>query len=109
VKKRLQDLFERLARELRSLLQSPDAPDYEARAFDLAIRTHATAVEIQPFIDGNKRTCRLLLNIILLKLGLPPVPMEHLPRQDYAKTLSHFLTTGDVGPMVMVMAALVPG
>ena len=34
---------------------------------------HANFVGIHPFIDGNGRTARLLLNLELMKEGFPPV------------------------------------
>ena len=37
----------------------------------LAAQMHAKLVNIHPFIDGNERTCRLVMNLILLQHGYP--------------------------------------
>ena len=37
-----------------------------------AAKVHADFVGIHPFIDGNSRTSRLLMNLELIKAGYPP-------------------------------------
>ena len=37
----------------------------------LAAQMHSKLVNIHPFIDGNGRTCRLVMNLILLQHGYP--------------------------------------
>jgi Fic family protein len=41
----------------------------------------------QPFMDGNKRTARSLLNLMFKVRGLPPVYIESRERNDYKKAL----------------------
>lgn len=48
------------------LRASPDTPD---TAFTL----HRRLVNIHPFNDGNGRTARLLMNLVLIRGGYPPV------------------------------------
>ena len=45
---------------------------------DRATRVHADFIKIHPFVDGNGRTSRLLMNLELMKSGFPPVilPIE---------------------------------
>jgi Fic family protein len=42
----------------------------------LAAQAHLKLVEIHPFIDGNGRTSRLLMNFLLLKYGYPIAIIE---------------------------------
>lgn len=37
-----------------------------------AALAHYKLVDIHPFVDGNGRTSRLIMNLILLKAGYPP-------------------------------------
>ena len=53
-----------------------------------AATAHHKFVEIHPFIDGNGRTGRLLLNLLLFKDGYPPAVIEKTNRKQYYKVLS---------------------
>lgn len=44
-----------------------------------AALAHYKLVYIHPFVDGNGRTSRLLMNLILMQAGYPPVI---IPKQD---------------------------
>jgi len=54
---------------------------------ELAAWTHYKIVHIHPFIDGNGRTARLLMNLILLQNGYPPAVILNIDRQKYYRTL----------------------
>ncbi|GAE29530.1 Fic family protein [Alkalihalobacillus hemicellulosilyticus] len=48
---------------------------------------HAIFVRIHPFIDGNGRTSRLLLNLELMKEGFPPIVIKVENRLAYYEAL----------------------
>lgn len=54
---------------------------------------HAIFVGIHPFIDGNGRTSRLLLNLELMKDGFPPVIIKVENRLAYYEALDKAHTT----------------
>lgn len=56
---------------------------------------HAIFVGIHPFIDGNGRTSRLLLNLELMKDGFPPVIIKVENRLVYYEALDKAHTTED--------------
>lgn len=56
---------------------------------------HAIFVGIHPFIDGNGRTSRLLLNLELMKDGFPPVIIKVENRLTYYEALDKAHTTED--------------
>lgn len=56
---------------------------------------HAIFVGIHPFIDGNGRTSRLLLNLELMKDGYPPVIIKVENRLAYYEALDKAHTTQD--------------
>ncbi len=59
------------------------APDSPETAFD----AHRRLVEIHPFNDGNGRTARLLMNLVLLRGGYPPVAVRPEDRLGYIQAL----------------------
>lgn len=44
-------------------------------------------IKAQPFSDGNKRTFRSLLNLLLKKVTLPPIYIDNLVRKEYKQYL----------------------
>jgi Fic family protein len=59
------------------------ASDTPATAFT----AHRRLVDIHPFNDGNGRTARLLMNLVLLRGGYPPVAVRPEDRPDYIRAL----------------------
>jgi Fic family protein len=53
----------------------------------LAAEAHYRLVTIHPFVDGNGRTARLLMNMILLMCGYPPAIIRKSDRLSYIKSL----------------------
>ena len=53
----------------------------------LASIFHHKLEKIHPFMDGNGRTGRMLLNYILLKNNYPPIVIRTSARQDYLRAL----------------------
>lgn len=56
---------------------------------------HIIFVGIHPFIDGNGRTSRLLLNLELMKNGYPPIVIRNENRINYYSALDKAHTTKD--------------
>ncbi|OGC25218.1 cell filamentation protein Fic [candidate division WOR-1 bacterium RIFOXYB2_FULL_42_35] len=54
---------------------------------ELAALAHFKLVHIHPFIDGNGRTARLLMNLILMRAGYPPAVILKVDRNKYFRTL----------------------
>jgi Fic family protein len=52
-----------------------------------AFAAHRRLLEIHPFNDGNGRTARLLMNLILLRGGYPPVAVRPQDRPAYIAAL----------------------
>ena len=67
---------------------------------------HADFVKIHPFIDGDGRTARLLLNFELMKNGYPPIVIEKEGRADYYSALDEAHTTGNNEPFVQLVSMI---
>jgi fido (protein-threonine AMPylation protein) len=50
-------------------------------------RIHARFEQIHPFLDGNGRTGRLILNLLLIRLGYPPAIIYKRERSQYLQAL----------------------
>lgn len=72
-----------------------------------AVLLHGEFVKIHPFIDGNGRTSRLLLNFELMKNGYPPIIIKKENRAEYYNVLDHAHTTMDYHPFLKFVAKLV--
>ena len=60
-----------------------------------AIETHYRLVTIHPFVDGNGRTARLLLNSMLLENGCVPIIIRTIDRRRYLSALETYQTKGN--------------
>lgn len=70
------------------LAVAPAAPE---TAFD----AHERLVSIHPFSDGNGRTARLLMNLLLLRQGYPPLVILPEQRSEYHDRLEAVRTEDD--------------
>ncbi|MBV9268640.1 MAG: Fic family protein [Acidobacteriaceae bacterium] len=73
-----------------------------ATSFD----AHYRLVAIHPFADGNGRTARLLMNLLLLRDGYPPVAVRPGDRKNYLDTLEHASMREDLRPFQTFMHEL---
>ncbi len=67
---------------------------------------HGAFERIHPFLDGNGRTGRLLLNLLLVRSGYPPAVIYTRDRNRYLRALSR-ADTGDPGPLGELIARAV--
>ncbi|XP_003374941.1 putative variant SH3 domain protein [Trichinella spiralis] len=70
---------------------------------ELAALLHYKFVVIHPFVDGNGRTSRLLMNLILMQAGFPPVIIRVEDRLQYYESLK-LANEGDLRPFVRFIA-----
>lgn len=70
------------------------------RLADFHIRFEA----IHPFIDGNGRTGRLLVNLELMKAGYPPIDIKFSDRARYYDAFELYNRNGDVSAMTKLFA-----
>lgn len=91
----LSDLFRWYEGEAQGL-----HPVLQAAAF------HFRFVHIHPFVDGNGRTARLLMNLILMTAGYPPTVIKADParRIAYLDALETASVAGSLKPFELVVA-----
>ena len=70
-------------------------------------RFHLEFESIHPFIDGNGRTGRLLLNFELMQNGYPPINVKFTDRKRYYDAFDSFSRNQDAMPMTNLIAEYV--
>jgi Fic family protein len=87
---------------LQTLNQNPD----ELRPIELAAFFHHRFVYIHPFLDGNGRTARLLMNVVLLRTGYPFTVLLRVDRPKYLRALGE-ADNGNLIPFANFVASCV--
>lgn len=80
---------------------------HKLHPIERAAKVHADFVAIHPFIDGNGRTSRLLMNIELMKAGYPPCVITVEKRLSYYEVLDQWMAYGNTQPFIQFMADVV--
>lgn len=98
--------FLRLDDDMRALL---DWYQHAAPAHPVvrAAELHARFVKVHPFIDGNGRTGRLVMNFELMKAGYPPAVIRKEDRLAYYDALDIACANGQVDDIAHLLAEAV--
>ncbi len=64
-----------------------------------AALAHYRLVAIHPFIDGNGRTARLVMNLLLIREGYPPTIILRINRRQYYRVLAQ-ADRGNEAPLI---------
>ncbi|HEY1752164.1 MAG TPA: Fic family protein [Caulobacteraceae bacterium] len=91
---KIPDLMAALGRWLEAAEASPE----------VAFEAHFRLTAIHPFADGNGRTARLLMNLVLLRAGYPPLAIRPEDRAAYLAALETGSTTDDLRPYHALMS-----
>lgn len=70
---------------------------------DVAAKAHFDLVSIHPFVDGNGRTARLLMNLLLIQEGYPPALIRKEDRRIYINAVEKGQLTGDTADFYQVI------
>ena len=84
--------------EVQALGSEREVVDPEALA-----KVHVRFEQVHPFLDGNGRTGRLVLNLLLVRLGYPPAVIFKAERRKYLDALGS-ADRGDHGPLGELLA-----
>lgn len=81
---------EKVEKEIKELISWYESNKNKVHPIRLAAEFHAKFEKIHPFEDGNGRTGRVLLNVILLENNYPPLIIRKTSRVAYFSSLEAF-------------------
>jgi len=79
----------------------------ETHPAKIAADLHFRFVAIHPFIDGNGRTARLLMNLVLMQNGFPLAIIKMEDRNKYIDAINEATVTGDLTDFYQVIFSAV--
>ena len=91
---------------VRTWLDGLNAIPTSERPIEALAAAHNAFERVHPFLDGNGRTGRLLLNLVLVRLGYAPAIIYKRDRVKYLKALRS-ADAGDPGPLGEMLARAV--
>lgn len=93
--------------KMQALMEWYEAVEQNSEVYPVVIAAlfHHKFVEIHPFDDGNGRLSRILMNLILMRHGYPPVVVKMDDRKNYYSLLSR-ADVGDDWPFVEYITEL---
>lgn len=83
--------------------------DQNLHAVERAAILHSQFVKIHPFVDGNGRTARLLLNLELMKGGYVPIVIKKEERVTYYNALGTSQVNGEHSLFINFVAQILDG
>ena len=72
---------------------------YKTDKLGAIIRFYVAFIAIHPFLDGNGRTSRMLLNYLLMREGLPPINFVETQHSKHIKFLNQAMNEEGLGPI----------
>lgn len=97
----------RVQSDMESLISWCQGEEASLHPVERAARIHSDFVKIHPFVDGNGRTARLLMNLELMKSGFPPVVLPVERRLQYYEALDKAHTNNDFEPFLQLITEIV--
>lgn len=90
--------------KMEELMKSYNNAGNKLHGIEKITRFHLDFEEIHPFIDGNGRTGRLVLNLELMKNGYPPISVKFTDRKKYYECFHQYTEKSDPSGMILMVS-----
>ncbi len=92
-----------VSKKMHALVTWLNTNERKIHPIELASQAHHKLAAIHPFFDGNGRTSRLLMNVLLMRKGFPLTIILKNDRKKYYRVLSR-ADDGDYAPIIQFIA-----
>lgn len=93
--------------KMADLIAKNEARKADMQTVERLARFHLEFEGIHPFIDGNGRTGRLILNLELIREGYPPINVKFTDRKRYYEAFDEYYRNGSAAAMIELIAEYV--
>ena len=93
--------------KMNDLLTVNEKRKEQMHTIERIARFHLEFEGIHPFIDGNGRTGRLILNLDLIRNGFPPINVKFTDRKRYYDAFDTYYRDNDASEMINLIAEYV--
>ncbi len=93
--------------KIEELLKNYQEWNKTMHVVECVAKFHLQFESIHPFIDGNGRTGRLLMNLQLIKAGLPAINIKFADRKKYYEAFDDYAKTGSAELMIRMVGEAV--
>ena len=90
--------------KMTELISKNESREQSMHIIERIARFHLEFEGIHPFIDGNGRTGRLLMNLDLIRNGFPPINVKFTDRKRYYDAFDAYYKEDDAMPMIELIA-----
>ena len=93
-----------IAPKMEELIAKNEGREHSMHIIERIARFHLEFEGIHPFIDGNGRTGRLIMNLDLIRNGFPPINVKFADRKRYYDAFDAYYKEENTTPMIELIA-----
>lgn len=93
--------------KMEELMLNYRSLDNKLHDIEKIARFHLDFEGVHPFIDGNGRTGRLILNLEIMKNGYPPISVKFTDRKKYYECFHVYSEESDASKMILMVSGYI--
>jgi Fic family protein len=92
--------YEKIRDRMRQYFETLANPIDDNNVIETIAYSHLQLSKIHPFVDGNGKLSRIILNYYLMKSGFFPIVIELNDKDKYFHTIEEFKTSKNMKPFI---------